>query len=170
LRSLDEKIADANRLKNIAERVGFALWQLQELERVSAQYFVLIAQAKRGMGFEAGAELTNKALGKTFGKTISNLVKSGLLSTGLEQKFQSLLEERNWLVHNSRASSRNAVYNEVAYNELVFRLDTLAEQALSLLKEIGQLALLYVKKHGVSQAEIDEVSAQTLHDWRENGE
>jgi hypothetical protein len=40
----------ANLFNDITQRIGFALWQIQERERFSAQYFVLLAQAKKGMG------------------------------------------------------------------------------------------------------------------------
>ena len=45
---------EAERLKIITQRIGFALWQIQELEGVSAQYFVIVTQAKKGMGEAAG--------------------------------------------------------------------------------------------------------------------
>lgn len=168
MNTLEEQIIKANRLQTITQKVGFALWQLQELEGVAAQYFVLITQAKQGMGIEAGLELTSKVLKKTFGSTIINLTKSKLLSIEIETKFQTILAERNWLVHDSRASSRNAIYSEVAFDKLATRLDTLAEQALLLLKEIGKQVQLYVQKHGVSLTQVDEMAARTLQEWHNN--
>ena len=64
---MDEVIKKANRLAVITQRIGFALWQIQELEGCTAQYLVLITQAKKGMGAKAGNELLGKAFGKTFG-------------------------------------------------------------------------------------------------------
>ena len=97
----------ANRLSAVTQTVGFALWQLQELEGASAQYFVLLAQAEKGMGLVAGAALIEKAQSKTFGATIHQIAKAGLLSPELETRFTNLLAERNWLVHSSRATSRS---------------------------------------------------------------
>ncbi|NOS97930.1 MAG: hypothetical protein HOP25_05605 [Methylotenera sp.] len=168
MRALEEQITKANRLQSITQKVGFALWQLQELEGVAAQYFVLIAQAKQGMGIEAGLELTGKALGKTFGLTITNLAKSNLLSNEIESKFQAILTERNWLVHNSRASSRNSIHDEVAYQKLMSKLDTLKEQTLLFLKEIEGHMQQYVEKHGVNLTQIDEIAARTIQEWHNN--
>ena len=60
----------ADRLSAITQKVGFALWQLQELEGVSAQYFVLLVQAEKGMGLNEANALIEKAQHKTFGATI----------------------------------------------------------------------------------------------------
>jgi hypothetical protein len=77
---LDEHFDRAERLAEITQRVGFTLWQLQELEGVAATYFVLLAAAKRGMGTEAGELLVAKAKGRTFGATITQLQAAGLLA------------------------------------------------------------------------------------------
>ena len=45
-----QEMQKANLFNDITQRIGFALWQIQELESFSAQYFVLLAQAKKGMG------------------------------------------------------------------------------------------------------------------------
>lgn len=70
------KLEDANRLGLISQRVGFALWQLQELESIAATYLVLVARAKQGMGLALGEELLIDALSKPFGKTVKDLKKA----------------------------------------------------------------------------------------------
>lgn len=96
---LQLKLERANRLAEISQRVGFAVWQLQELESASAQCFVLLAQATKGMGLEAGNNLLEKASKKTFGNTVRRMTKANLLSATLGTRFLNLLAERNWLVH-----------------------------------------------------------------------
>ena len=139
----------AQRLSEITQRVGFTLWQLQELEGVATTYFVLLAEAKRGMGTDAGEILVAKAQGRTFGVTIRQLKTAGLLTAELEQRFRKLLSERNWLVHSSRADSRAAVHSNSEFGALLFRLDRIAEEALALLREIGGLTKRHVISHGV---------------------
>jgi hypothetical protein len=68
---LEQQLEKANRLTEITQRIGFCLWQIQELEGVSAQYFVLLAQAKKGMGLTAGNALSEKAKKKTFGEPVN---------------------------------------------------------------------------------------------------
>lgn len=155
----------SDRLLAITHRVGFALWQLQELEATSAQYFVLVVHAKAGMGIAAGQELVDKAKSKTFGSTINQLVKAKQLPQEVEDRFKALLSERNWLVHSSRASSRPAIHNDHACQILIERLDIIAEEARLLLKEVAKQVEAFVKRHGISTANIAELASQTLSEW-----
>jgi hypothetical protein len=165
--TLTEQVTKADRLANITQRIGYALWQLQELEGAAATYFVLLTAAKPGMGTEAGDILVAKAKGKTFGSTIKELAKARLLSEGLGGKFQALLAERNWLVHSSRADSRGAVCQPSQFAALIFRLDRIAEDTLALLREVGQLTERFALSHGVQPQEIDALTVATLKLWHE---
>jgi len=159
-------IQKADRLAEITQKVGFTLWQLQVLEHSTAQYFVLVTQARKGMGAAEGTALVKTAQSKTFGKTVSELGKAGLLKPEIQQRFGSLLKERNWLVHNSRASSRSAVHSDLAMQKLFVRLDSIAEESDALLKELGALAEMHVIQHGVSEQEIAERTNRLLQEWQ----
>ncbi len=74
--------------------------------------------------------------------------------------FNNLLSERNWLVHKSRASSRNGVHSDAAKRKLVLRLNTIAKESFALLREIGVLTERYVKERGVSEQYINETANQ----------
>ena len=165
MKDLAHQLEKADRLAAITQRIGFALWQIQELEGVSAQYFVLVVQAKKGMGLAAGNALEEKAKKKTFGETVHQITKAGLLSSELETRFTNLLSERNWLVHRSRADSRSAIHSDPEMQRLIVRLDEMAEESLSLLREIGALSEAQVKKHGVSEEHINEKAKELLEQW-----
>jgi len=162
---LKQQIEKADRLTTITQRIGFALWQMQELEGVTAQYFVLVVQAKKGMGLAAGNALDEKAKKKTFGATIHQVSKAGLLTSQLESRFTNLLSERNWLIHRSRADSRSAIHSALEMQRLVDRIDKMAEESLSLLREIGALCEAHVKKHGVTEEYIDKKAKELLKQW-----
>ena len=165
MEELRQQIEKADRLAAITQRIGFALWQIQELEGVTAQYFVLVVQAKKGMGLAPGNALDEKAKKKTFGATIHQVSKAGLFSSELESRFTNLLSERNWLVHRSRADSRSAIHSALEMQRLVVRIDKMAEEALSLLRKIGTLSEAHVKKHGVTEEYIDEKAKELLEQW-----
>lgn len=158
--TLAEEIAKADRLEKIAERIGFALWQLQELEGAAAQYYVLIEKALPGMGIEAGQELIDEALSKTFGKTVNRLLKSGQVPSEAMNRFQALLQERNWLVHNSRATSRSAVHEDVVCVQLIERINAIAGESLALIKQISKLAEYFILSKGFSQQDINTARNQ----------
>ncbi len=170
MNSLEQQIEKANRLKLISEKIGFALWQIQKLEGVSAHYFVLLAQSEKGMGLAAGNALVDKLKGKPFGTTVRKIKKEGLLSTELEDRILNLLSERNWLVHRSRADSRNAIHSDLSMQKLVTRLNTMADESLFLLKEIRLLSEAYVKKHGVTEEFIAKKAKELLDQWHGSDE
>jgi uncharacterized protein YutE (UPF0331/DUF86 family) len=163
--TLAHRLEMADRLNQVFHRIGFVLWQIQELESVAAQYFVLVAEAQKGMGLDAGNVLIENAQKKTFGATLSRLGKAGLVPPDLEGRFRHLLAERNWLVHRSRADSRNVAHHDAAARKLVVRLDGIAEESLSLLKEIAELTERFVKKHGVTEEYIRETANHLLEEW-----
>lgn len=165
---VEQHVRKAERLAEITQRPGFALWQLQELEGVSAQYFVPVDQAKREMGQAAGKVLTEKALGKTFGATIDEMTKAGLLDPDFEALFDTRLNESNWLVHKSRSQSRSALHSDDAAAKLMSRPDGIAEESLVLLREVGARAEHHVKTLGVTHQFIDRAVAELLHQWHES--
>jgi hypothetical protein len=163
--SFTQRLQRADRLAAITQRVGFALWQLQELEGVAAQYFVLVTQAKKGMGLAEGNALVDKVQGKTFGTILHQITKAGLLNSELERCFTKLLSERNWLVHRSRSHSRNAIYSDPAMQKIILRLDAMAEESNTLLKQLGIFIERHVKEYGVSEQYIEKMANQLLKQW-----
>lgn len=163
--SVAHQLEKAERLSAITQKVGFALWQIQVLEGVAAKYFVLLTQAQKGMGSSAANALIDKAKSKTFGSTIHQIGKAGLLSSVLEERFIALLEERNWLVHRSREDSQNAIHCDKTAKILIGRLNAMADETTALLKEIGTLVEQFVRQHGVSAEHIDKVSKELLEQW-----
>ena len=154
--------SDSDRLFIISQRVGFALWQLQELEDVLAQFLVLRTKAKRGMGSDAGNKLTEKARSKPFGISLREVADAGLFDSPLQAEFDTLLAERNWLVHRSRRDSRAAVRNDSAARSLIEKVDAIADNSLSLLCQVGSLTESYVAEHGIIKEYIDEQAANIL--------
>ncbi|MBL8437284.1 MAG: hypothetical protein JNM61_03715 [Zoogloeaceae bacterium] len=163
--TLAQQLAKADRLAAVTQSIGFALWQLQALEGDAAGYFVLLAKAKKGMGLTEGNALVEKAQGKTFGATLHQIAKAGLLSPEVEERFAKLLAERNWLVHRSRADSRNVIHNDKAMSALLERLEAMADESLALLKFIGTETTAFVQSHGVSMDYVAKVSKQLLEQW-----
>lgn len=164
-READAKLEQAEQLSIIAEKIGHTLWQIQELEGVCATYYILMTKATRGMGEEAGNILLKKAKQNTFGSTLRKIKNARLLTTDIEARFDTLLSERNWMVHHSRENSRSAIYNDVKMNTLLDRLQLIADEALLLLKQIAVLAEEHVNKHGIIRQQIEEQVNALLKQW-----
>lgn len=162
-----EQYAQMQRLTAITQSIGFALWQLQELEGMAAQYLVLRTKALPGMGLAAGNELFAKAQNRPFGFTLREIAGAGLFEPSLQARFDQLLAERNWLVHKSRAASRPAVHSDGAARSLVVRVGAMAEQAKELLSEIASLVEAFVKQYGVTQEQVDREVQAVLRGWHD---
>lgn len=165
--TLEEK---AERLFRITQRIGFALWQLQELEGVAAHYVVLLTQAKKWMGSEAGIALLEPVQSLPFGGILAKITNAGLLDAGLETRFKKVLRERNWLVHKSRGTSRNALSSDSGTDEVVGRVDALAEEARSLLQVLGPKIENYVREQATSMKDVDERASALLDQWHASDE
>ena len=158
------------RLSLIARRIGLAIWHCQELEGVAAQYLVLMTQAKKGMGSEAGIALLEPVQSLPFGVMLKKIRKAGLLEADLETRFNNILSERNWLVHRSRGTNRDALFSDSGLNKVVSRVDAMAEEALSLLQVLGAKIEGYVMDQGVSAEDIDKRASALLEQWHASGE
>jgi hypothetical protein len=160
----------AERLFLITQRVGFALWQLQELEGVAAHYVVLVTQARKGMGSEAGMALLGPVLRLPFGGILNMITNAGLLDADLQTRFKKILGERNWLVHKSCSTSRDARFSDPGTDKVVERVDALAEEARSLLQVLGLQIEGYVREQGVSMKDVDERASALLEQWHASDE
>lgn len=57
------------------------------------------------------------------------------------------------------------MHNDAAMNKLLVRLDAMAEEANTLLSEIGILADCFVKQHGISDRHVQEYAIRLLEQW-----
>jgi hypothetical protein len=166
MRDFVARLDAAGRLELIAQRIGFALWQFQELESASALCLVMLDKSARGIGVLAGNTLLRKAESKPFGAIVDALDRAKLLTPDFARRFDTLRKERNWLVHKSKADSRQAVHNDTSMRELIQRVDTMASEALVLLKALEKIAIRQATGAGVSKAYIEEEAKKLLSAWR----
>ena len=118
------------------------------------------------MGLDEGSALINKAHTKTLGATLNQISKMGLISNEIEGRFKKLLAERNWLVHRSRSDNRNVIYHDQSTRALIFRLEVIADEALSLLKYVGSEIKVFTQKQGVSPQYIERMTNEILEQWQ----
>lgn len=152
----------SERFGDICQAIGFTLWQLQTLEGLTAQFFVLVEQAVPQMGEEEGDRLVVDAQKKTFGGSISRLSKSEHLPRDVLVRYQALLKDRNWLVHSSYVDSKKALDDDAAYLALHRKLESISGEAGRLLKEISALSEKFVLDRGVSMEALEAKIAESL--------
>jgi hypothetical protein len=157
--------AAADRLAQIEQHIGRTLMGLQQLEEALAVYYVMVAHAQRGMGNEAGQALIDGQLRKPLGATVRSMIEENRLTPHLAERFQKLLDERNWLVHHSRKSTRPAVRHAEAADAVLKRLQRLDGESGALLTEVANLSLQFARANGLTQADIDKEQKETLARW-----
>lgn len=165
--SLEQQLEKAGRLAEIAQKVGFTLWQVQELEGIAIQCLGLFEAPPGVLTSAQGRALLEELERKSFAAIIKQLVEKAQLEPTLRGRFDSIREERNWLVHRSRADSRSAVHHDADRDALLQRLQVIADEALSLMKELEGVALARtIKATGVSVERINDEAMRTLASWR----
>jgi uncharacterized protein YutE (UPF0331/DUF86 family) len=160
-----DRLVKADRLAAITQKIGFALWQLQELEWAAANYVVIRLHAKRGIGEEAGVKLLDAAGKRTFGSLLKELSESGVLDRKLAERLKAALDDRNWLVHRSRRDNRGVLTSDERCGALIAKLGNISDEALALLKQVGQLIEQHTLQSGVSKDFVDRESERLLVQW-----
>jgi uncharacterized protein YutE (UPF0331/DUF86 family) len=160
-----DRLAKAERLAALLQKVGFAVWQLAEVEDLVANYVVLRLQATQGMGEEAARPLFETAGKKTFGQLLKKLRDAGVLDQELVGDLERLVDERNWVVHRAKRENRGVLDNPSGYAALQRRLDALADDALQMQKRLAGDVESYVRTAGVPAEVIDAEAARLQRAW-----
>src|SRR5260221_10048794 len=138
----------AERLGALMQRVGFALWQLQELQYTAARYVVVRLRDARGVGAHRGAAISAEVEKLPLGKLLIELASAGVMTPDLASRLKATLGERNWLVHRSRREYRGVLSDPELYERLTLRLDRIADDALALHKELAEVTEEHVVSSG----------------------
>ncbi|HEY2852761.1 MAG TPA: hypothetical protein VGJ18_07955 [Gemmatimonadaceae bacterium] len=160
-----ERLEQSQRVAHLLQRVGYALWQLAEVEYAAATHVVVRLRAVKGAGLAMAEPIEAAVHRKTFGQIVSELRDSGMLEERLALRLQALLNDRNWLVHRAKRESRGVIHDAAQYESLVSRLDRIADDALALQKDLAGELEGYVLKLGVSREYIDKEAQRLAREW-----
>lgn len=162
-----ENLIKADRLDEILRRVGAALWMVQSLETQSAMFYPLRIKAEKGIGFEKGTEMLIQQQKKTFGNTLRSIASSNVLPQELQEKFNKILAERNWLAHGSSIQGYSAIESEEATYDFIERIENIRNEALALMKTLRELAVNYAAEVGVTPEELKSGLERAQKMWFE---
>lgn len=160
-----DSLETAGRLAALMQAVGFALWQLQELENTAASFIAVRLRNTRGVGLERGGEIAAEVEGRTLGGMVKELVAGGVISDEIGSRLAIVLEERNWLVHRARRETRGILGNDDIYGGTMQRLEVMADRSLALTRELGAAVEAYVIESGVSPEFIEQEGERIARSW-----
>lgn len=152
-------------LSVLMNAVGFAVWQCQELENTAASYVVVRLRDSHGVGTAQGEVISREVEKLTFGQLLRELTRAGVVPGELGLRLESLLKERNWLVHRARRETRGALSSQREFARLLDRIRTISDQALALLRELAPVVEDYVVSSGVDRGFIDRESDRLARSW-----
>ena len=112
--------------------IGAAVWLIQYLEDILVKY--LVAKRLKGQPItESDASLLlEKERKRTLGAKYKSAKIEGIIPTNLEGRFDKLLEERNWLIHESWYESGSNLYNDTMRERMIYRISQIQEETVQL--------------------------------------
>ena len=161
----DDQLRKSARLRAFCDRIGFAVWQLQDLETVCAKYLMLRTCIKEGVTEGDYDDLVAKALSKPFGATLRAAAEANVFSEPLQSRFKHVLSERNWLIHKSRLDNRAAFSSDSAAHALIQRIDQISSTVRELMLEIDALIDSDAMESGIDLSELGQRTDEMLSTW-----
>jgi len=153
------------RLSSLMQAVGFAVWQLQELETTAVTFAVIRLRATPGMGEDAGRALLEKGERRTLGNVIQELRARGLVSGDVNDDLRDVLNQRNWLVHRARRETRGVLADRARLTDLLTKLEMLSGRAVALQKVLAGEVEAYVVSTGVAQQTVEREAEALAKQW-----
>ncbi len=152
----DQKQIIDQRLEELCQAVGSALWEAQGVEQMLAKYYATAFK----ISTEASAEEIESEFAKNFSHTAGRLV--GLLrdrATSMQpyaDRLEEFVTERNWVVHKVRRQDFQSLYSEKAFLDLVSRVKRLEREAFQLIDVFHNLMIEHFVSVGVPREHIDK--------------
>lgn len=129
--------------------IGAAVWLIQYLEDVLVT-FMSVKKFKRQptTAAEALSRLEKERKG-TLGSICKKAKAEGIITPSLEGRFDALLDERNWLIHNSRKESSTTLYNDELREKMFQRIRSIQEESDQLKKLLFEDYCAFLQAQGV---------------------
>jgi hypothetical protein len=119
---------------------------------------------KRPFTANVAKEVLAKQRRKTLGMLMREARVAGLLGAETTTKAFAVLEERNWLIHQSMHEASDGAYSDANREKLIARVTDLKDRSITLKKTLyGELAS-WCKSQGI---DVDAAEAAALQRFNE---
>ncbi len=149
----------------VFQAIGYAVWLLQALDETLLTYHVLVHELDPGCGRDALVAAIEIRRRQTLGKLLDLPGMAAGLSRDLQQRLDSFLHERNWLVHRSWRESHIKLNTLDGPALMLSRIGAVAEEAKALAAEIQRVIEPALAQKGISAETIDQLSGAVLGSW-----
>jgi len=147
--------------------IGEAVWHIQHLENALVHSLIIINTIKRNIdSIEESDEMLEKERKGTFGSIYNKVRKEEIIPERLYSRFDKLIKERNWLIHNSRTEIRKDLYNTLATLKIIDRISSISNEAHYLTGLIVQLMENKMRSKGHNMNDIWKAAENDLRTLR----
>jgi hypothetical protein len=160
-----DPIEQVTMLDDVARQIGYAVWDLQELEWMLGRLWVLTRPDIRGAGPEVAAPVLERADKRTFGTAFRELIGAGLFDSDLAARLGEIVDERNWIVHRSRRDNRGIVNSRARCAAFLARLERAQEESAELRELVFALVTRETAAVGTQQDVVDRQADRLLQEW-----
>jgi len=161
----DRPPIDPVRLYEVQARLGYALWHSQALERALVAYLALVlGLPPKAAGREAAAIL-EQAASATLSHLRTELGQRAASGGDLDRRLVAFMQERSWLVHQSRHQRDVDALSAEATRALTDRLEALGTEALYLARAVMALLEERLTAAGASRNEVEARTEAVIQGW-----
>lgn len=132
--------------------VGEALWKTQIVEQ--ALNYSITLKMNPSETKERADEFLKNHQNYTLGQAIKFAIKENLYSMSLQDKLNTFLQQRNWLVHKAMLESQNDLNTENMKEELFDKIKSISNKAESIQREIEYDMINFCSSKGKDMSRI----------------
>ena len=147
---------DHDGLSLFYEAVGEAIWQTQYLEKALVNFVVIKRHKRKPVSEEQAYARLEKERKGTLGSIYGRAKDEGIIPENLEDRFDSFISERNWLIHNSNALNSEDLYNEKTTISIINRIHAITDESIELTRTLLSLLKEFMTSEGFDLTEAYE--------------
>ena len=135
--------------------MGQALWQIQGFEEILAKYYATAFRLSADAALEDISQEFERNFVHTAGRLLGQFKKSAKPDPALDQRLESFVDERHWLVHRLRRKNWHDLVEAQDFPALLQRVETLRDEADQLIMLFHNFIIEYFVGIGVPREDID---------------
>ena len=143
--------------------MGRAVWHFQYFEDVLVHYITMKLRIEKPISVQEAYELLEKEKKGTMGRLLTAANKGGIIPQKHNQRFNDLLKERNWLVHNSWKKNGDDLYDNFKREQLFSRLNNIYEESKNLKRILFESLQDWLINQGVDMNHVNKIAIRNLN-------
>lgn len=156
-------------LDSFYRAIGAAIWHIQYFEDALVSFVVLKRHKRNPTAERKAYDRLERERRGTLGSIYGRAKDEGIIPKEMEARFETFLNERNWLIHRSKAESSSDLYNDNLRTRMINRIIFIQEESLKLKQFIFEKMEAFVRAHGVEMASVYSGANETIRKLR-NGD